>query len=168
MNSTRRSFLLNPALLTLARNAQADVPPVRAITRAPGHHWFGYYDKLQFDPTSRYVLGMRVGFEHRSPRADDVIRLGVIDLRDGDRWQDLGESRAWNWQQGCMLQWVPGSNTDVIWNDRRDGRFVSVIKNFQTGKERVIGAPVYTLSPNGREAVYPDFRRLNDCRPGYG
>jgi len=168
MNTTRRSFLLSPALLALAGKAQADLPPVRAITRAPGHHWFGYYDKLQFDPTSRYVLGMRVDFEHRSPRADDVIQLGVIDLRDGDRWQDLGESRAWNWQQGCMLQWVPGSKTDVIWNDRRDGRFVSVIRNFKTGKERVIDAPVYTLSPNGREAVYPDFRRLNDCRPGYG
>ncbi|MBL0161706.1 MAG: hypothetical protein IPP47_32295 [Bryobacterales bacterium] len=168
MNTTRRSFLLSPALLALAGKAQADLPPVRAITRAPGHHWFGYYDKLQFDPTSRYVLGMRVDFEHRSPRADDVIQLGVIDLRDGDRWQDLGKSRAWNWQQGCMLQWVPGSKTDVIWNDRRDGRFVSVIRNFKTGKERVIDAPVYTLSPNGREAVYPDFRRLNDCRPGYG
>ena len=27
---------------------------------------------------------------------------------------------------------------------------------------------IYTLSPDGKSAVYPDFRRLNDCRPGYG
>ncbi|MBI5280293.1 MAG: hypothetical protein HY858_01335 [Candidatus Solibacter usitatus] len=147
---------------------QAGSPAVRAITKPPGHHWFGYYDKLQFDPTSRYALGMKVDFEHRSPGAEDVIRLGVIDTEDGDRWQDLGETRAWNWQQGAMLQWVPGSKTDVIWNDRRDGRFVSVIKNVRTGKARVLAAPVYALNPDGRSAIYPDFARLNDCRPGYG
>lgn len=56
--------------------------PVRAITRGPRFHWFGYYDKLQFDPTGRYVLGMEVDFEHRSPRADDVIRIGMVDLAD--------------------------------------------------------------------------------------
>ncbi len=148
--------------------ADAEAPPVRAITRPPGYHWFGYYDKLQFDPSSRYVLGMSVDFEHRSPRADDVIRLGVIDTTDGDRWQDLGETCAWNWQQGAMLQWVPGSTSEVIWNDRQDGRFVSVIKDVKTGRSRTLPAPVYTLSPDGRTAVYPDFRRLDDCRPGYG
>src|SRR4051794_14980982 len=85
------------------------LPPVRAITRGPKFHWFGYYDHLQFDPTGRYVLGMEVAFEHRSPGPDDVVKVGMIDLQDGDRWIELGESRAWNWQQGCMLQWLPGS-----------------------------------------------------------
>ena len=33
--------------------------PVRAITKGPKFHWFGYYDKFQFDPTNRYVLGMK-------------------------------------------------------------------------------------------------------------
>ena len=44
-------------------------PPanMRAITKGPGFHWFGYYDKLQFDPTGRFVLGMEVDFEHRRP-----------------------------------------------------------------------------------------------------
>src|SRR5688500_11625242 len=39
------------------------LPPIRRITRGPGFHWFGYYDKLQFDPAGRLVLGMRVEFE---------------------------------------------------------------------------------------------------------
>ncbi len=54
------------------------LPPVRAITRGPKFHWFAYYDKLQFDPTGRYVLGMEVDFQHRSPRPDDVIRMGMV------------------------------------------------------------------------------------------
>src|SRR4051794_6218855 len=144
------------------------LPPVRAITRGPAHHWFGYYDKREFDPTGRYVLGMEVAFEHRSPRPDDVIKVGMVDLNAGDRWIELGESRAWNWQQGCMLQWLPGSKTEVIWNDRQGDRFIARIKDVRTGKERVLSAPVYALSPDGRWAMFPDFRRLNDTRPGYG
>lgn len=166
---TRRAFTISPALLSMARKGFAgDLPPVRAITKPPGHHWFGYYDKLQFDPAGRYALGMRVDFEHRSPRADDVIRIGMVDTEDGDRWLDLGESRAWNWQQGSMLQWIPGSKEEVAWNDAEGGGFVTRILNVKTGKKRTLPAPFYTLSPDGKEAVAPDFRRLNDCRPGYG
>ena len=78
---------------------------MRAVTRGPKHHWFAYYDKWQFDPTDRFLLGMEVDFEHRSVKADDVIKVGMIDFQDNDRWIELGETRAWCWQQGCMLQW---------------------------------------------------------------
>lgn len=161
---SRRSLLLAPLTLT------AQQAPVRAITRGPHFHWFGYYDKLQFDPDSRRVLGMQVRFEHRSPAPDDEIRLGVIDLSDNDRWTEIGSTKAWNWQQGCMLQWVPGSRDEVIWNTRndREKRFESVILNLRSGKKRTLPNPVYALSPDGRSAIYPDFRRLNDTRPGYG
>jgi hypothetical protein len=144
------------------------LPPVRALTRGPKHHWFGYYDKRELDPSGRYVLGMEVGFEHRTPRPDDVIGLGMVDLRNGDRWIPLGESRAWCWQQGCMLQWLPGSNRQVIWNDREGDRFVSRILDVTTRTLRTVGAPVYAISPDGQWAIAPDFRRLHDTRPGYG
>ena len=98
--------------------------PVSRLTNTNAHHWFGYYDKLQFDPTSRYVLGMSVPFEHRSPTADDVIQVGMVDLEDNDRWIEFGQSNAWNWQQGCMLQWIPGTKSQVLWNDRVGDRFV--------------------------------------------
>jgi len=140
----------------------------RAITREPGYHWFGYYDKLQFDPTSRYVLGMEVRFQHRSPTAQDEIRVGMVDLADGDRWIDLGRSRAWCWQQGCMLQWVPGTAGTVIWNDRDGDRYVARLLDISTGKQWTIPSPVYALAPDGRTAVVPDFRRIQDMRPGYG
>jgi len=148
-------------------------PPIRAITEGPNYHWFGYYDKLQFDPTSRYVLGMEVDFEHRSPTADDVIKVGMIDLRDGDRWIELGSTRAWCWQQGCMLQWRPGSRNEVVWNDRRcDGSggdtFFCHVMNVETREERTLPHPIYTIGPDGKSAVAPDFSRINDMRPGYG
>ena len=154
---------------------QEDVPkrieswvPVRPLTHGPAYHWFGYYDKLEFDPSGRYVLGMEVDFEDRSPGPEDVIKVGMVDLLDNDRWIELGETRAWNWQQGCMLQWRPGSETEVLWNDREGGRFVCHILDIKTRKKRTIPYPIYTVSPDGRIAMSADFRRINDMRPGYG
>jgi len=142
--------------------------PIRAITSGPGYHWFGYYDKLQFDPSDTLVLSMRVGFEGRSPRPEDRIEIGVINLGAGHAWTTLGTSAAWCWQQGCMLQWMPGFDASIIWNDREGDRFVSHILDMRTGTKTTIPHPVYALSPTGRTAVTTDFRRINDMRPGYG
>jgi hypothetical protein len=142
--------------------------PIRRITHGPKHHWFGYYDKLQVDPSGRYALAMEVNFEGRSPGPDDEIRVGMVDLNDGDHWIELGRSLAWCWQQGCMLQWIPGSKRTAVWNDREGGRFVSRLLDVLSGQERTLPLAVYTLSPDGRTALSTDFRRLNDVRPGYG
>ena len=154
----------------LARSAAGEgpPPPVRQITRGPKHHWFAYYDKLEFDPSGRYVLGMEVDFEHRSPRPGDAIKVGMIDLQDGDRWIELGQSTAWCWQQGCMLQWRPGSQTEVLWNDRQGDHYVCHILDVRTRQRRTIPHPIYAVSPDGRWAVANDFRRVKDTRPGYG
>lgn len=168
---SRRHFLaaLTAAACTRSLRAAADeLPPVRAITRGPKFHWFGYYDKLQFDPTSRFLLSNEVDFEHRTPRPDDVIRVGLVDTADKDRWIELGSTKAWNWQQGCMLQWLPGSKNEVLWNDRIDDQFVCRILNTETKAERVLESPLYCVSPDGTWGLTCDFRRLNDCRPGYG
>ncbi len=142
--------------------------PCRAITQGPKFHWFGYYDKLQFDPTDRYVLSNQVDFEHRSPAHDDEIEVGMIDLQHDQRWTTLGASRAWCWQQGCMLQWRPQTNDEVLWNDRAEGHFVCRVCNVKTGQLRTISKPVYTVSPHGRWGLSVDFARINNMRPGYG
>ena len=181
MSQSRRQFLkhaalaspalaaIAPRLLRAAEGAPEELlPPLRQITRGPKFHWFGYYDKYQFSPDNRFILSNEVDFEHRSPTADDVIRIGMIDTHDGDKWFELGETRAWNWQQGCMLQWVPGSQNEILWNDRDGDRFVCHIMNVETRNRRTIPHPVYNLSPDGKTGIAPDFARLNDCRPGYG
>ena len=156
------------ALDTPVPAADVTLPPVRTITKGPNFHWFGYYDKLEFDPSGRYVLGMEVDFEHRPPRPDDTVAVGMVDLKEGDRWIELGRSKAWCWQQGCMLQWLPGSKTKVVWNDRDGDRFVCRILDVATKALSTLPEPIYAVSPDGRTAVAADFRRLHDLRPGYG
>ncbi len=142
--------------------------PLRPITRGPRSHWFGYYDKFEFDPSDRYVLAMEVGFDDRSPTPEDSVTLGYIDLGDGDRWVPFAKSRAWAWQQGCMLQWLPGSKRKVIYNDLRGGRYVAVIRDVFSGEERVLPRPIYTVDPSGKLALSVNFARIRETRPGYG
>lgn len=176
--NTRRHFLQQVLAGTAAcaswkcflQAADTDdkLPPVRQLTKGPKYHWFGYYDKLQFDPTGRYILGMQVGFEGRSPKSEDELRIGMVDTAENDKWIELGKTTAWGWQQGCMLQWIPGSASEIIWNDRDGDHYISRILDVKTGRERAIPHAIYTLAPDGKTGIVPDFRRLNDARPGYG
>jgi len=159
------ALLTLPSALSLAKSLNL---PVRALTKGPKYHWFGYYDKMQFNQSNTRVLGMEVDFEMRSPTKDDVIKMGVVDLQNGDKWTEIGESRVWGWQQGCMLQWVPGSDSKVIWNDRRGDEFVSILKDLDTGEERIIPKAIYTLSADGKSAIGTDFARIQNYRKGYG
>lgn len=172
---TRRRFLATAAAVAgtglIGKHigaSESSLPPVRQITRGPKFHWFGYYDKWEFDPTNRFVLGMEVNFEHRSPRPEDRIKVGMVDLHNGDEWIELGETTAWCWQQGCMLQWLPGSATEILWNDRQKDRYVCHILDVRTKERRTIDHAIYAVSPDGTWAVTLDFRRVNEMRPGYG
>ena len=142
--------------------------PVSRLTNTNAHHWFGYYDKLQTDPTGRYALCMEVDYCFRTPTADDIIKIGMVDLKENNKWIDLGTSHSWGWQQGCMLQFIPGSNDEVIWNDRKDGKFISRIVNIHSKKERILPHAVYTLAPNGKFGVGTNFTRIQYVRRGYG
>ncbi|TWU33415.1 hypothetical protein [Novipirellula artificiosorum] len=175
-HSTRRqaikSMVAATAMPAITANAFTDsnksLLPVRTITQGPQHHWFGYYDKLQFDPSNRYVLSNQVAFEHRTPKADDEIRVGMVDTHEKDQWIPLGKSHAWGWQQGCMLQWRPGSTTEVVWNDREGDRYVCRVMDVKTRKQRTLPRPIYALSGDGSYAITADFSRIQRMRPGYG
>lgn len=142
--------------------------PCRAITRGPRHHWFGYYDKREFDPTGQRVLANEVAFEGRSPTGSDRITVGYVDTSDNDKWYPIGSSNAWGWQQGCMLQWLGPDGKQILWNDRQDDSFVCRIYSTETKTVRTLNKPIYTLSPDGSFGLSADFRRIDNLRPGYG
>ncbi|HPD16410.1 MAG TPA: hypothetical protein PLE19_15765 [Planctomycetota bacterium] len=122
---------------------------------------FFFYQCLQFDPTDRYVLGMRVYIQNREVRPTDRADIGLIDLQDGCKWTKIGETTAWNWQQGARAQWRPASN-EVVWNDRADDKshYVCRVYDYKTGARRVLPRPIYALSPDGTTALTHDFERM--------
>ena len=147
------------------------IEPVRVTspgtTERPTDHGFFFYncqheELLQFDPSGRYLLALRVFVEGRDVRADDKAVVGIVDLAKDNLWTEIGESTAWNWQQGNRLQWIPGSSEEIVWNDRaEDGQgFVSRIYNTRTQQTRTLPKPIYTISPDGRTALTHDFERM--------
>jgi hypothetical protein len=122
---------------------------------------FFFYQCLQFDPTGRYLLGMRVYFQNRLVEPTDRADIGFIDLKGAHKWTKIGETTAWNWQQGARLQWRPGSD-EIVWNSRSDDgkKYVCSVYNFRTGKARTLPRPIYDLSPDGATALTHDFERM--------
>ena len=122
---------------------------------------FFFYQCLQFDATGRYLLGMRVYVQNRVVQPTDTGDIGFVDFKDGYKWTKIGETTAWNWQQGARLQWRPGSD-EIVWNDRSDDgkKYVCRVYNFRTGKRRTLPRPIYDLSPDGAFALTHDFERM--------
>ncbi len=132
------------------------------------HYFFGYYGISPWSQDERYLLGMRVNFINRHPTIEDKADILLKD-NENNEIEKIGETNTWCWQQGCMLQWLgPDFNSNIIYNDMKEGRFVSVIKNIKSGKEKIIDFPVYAISSDGKTALTLNFSRLNETRKGYG
>jgi hypothetical protein len=163
-----RGYERHPALYRWLHFGRA-ADPVRPVTAGPRHHFFGYYDKSPWNASGRRLLGHEAGFNDRAPGAGDSVAIGLIDPAGGRPFERLTESRAWNWQQGAMLQWHPAQPDNVfVHNDRRDDRFVGVVRDIAKGELAVIDRPIYAILPDGRTAFSVDFARLAVHRPGYG
>ncbi len=143
--------------------------PIR-ITKSDREHLFAsYYGINSFNRSERYATVLETDIKFRLPEETDPAVLGLVDLESLE-FIPLTETRAWNFQQGCMAHWL-GTSPDslIIYNDFRERRYVSVIMNVFTRKElKVIPYPVSAVSPDGKEAISINFSRLRLTRPDYG
>jgi len=90
-----------------------------------------------------------------------VADIGYFDLQQGNQWTKIGTTTAWNWQQGCRLQWRLNSD-EIAWNDRADdnSHFITKLYNFKTKATRTLPRPIYHISPDGKHATSEDFQRI--------
>ena len=132
-------------------------------------YFFGYYDKSPWDASDRYMLCLRVKETYKEVAPKEPADIILIDTHDNNSYEVLGQTRSWNVQQGCMLQWLgPDFSERIIYNDFRNGKYCSVILNIKTKEEIVIDMPVYSVSDDGKFALTLDFSRLHRLRKGYG
>lgn len=117
-------------------------------------YFFGYYDKSPWDITDRYMLCLKANDTWSDVSPKEKADILLIDTEksesDPERVKKIAETSAWNVQQSCMLQWLgPDFKDRILFNDYRDGKYVSVILNLKTMTEKIIPAPVYTVSSDG-------------------
>jgi hypothetical protein len=124
--------------------------------------FFGYFG---LQPWSRD--GFRYLFHKWRSSRGSTVEVCVHDGRTGSS-EVLGESRAWNFQQGSLAQWLCLDGTEcVAFNDALHRRLVCRIVTL-AGRERILKWPIQALRPSGTEALSLNYRRLARMRPEYG
>ncbi len=143
--------------------------PIQITNNDKEHFFASYYGINSFSANQKYATVLETDIQYVLPSEDQPATLGLVDL-ESKEFIPIAQTRAWNFQQGCMAHWL-GYSPDslIIYNDLRDGKFVSVILNVHTKDEvKVIPHPVSAVSPDGKEAISINFARLRITRTDYG
>lgn len=143
--------------------------PIQLVDNGYEHFFASYYGINSFSRNQKYATVLETDIKYRLPTEDDPATLGLVDLETNE-FIPLTTTRAWNFQQGCMAHWLATSpDTMIIYNDLRDGRFISVILNVHTKEEvKTIPHPVSAVSLDGKKAISINFSRIRQTRTDYG
>jgi hypothetical protein len=180
MDMTRRQFVAGAgtagclgttmgtaaAFVSLGRDAPRC--RVQQLTQGPHHHFFGYYGICPWNQSGRYLLSLQTSFQDHMPGRDEPAVIGLVQATTG-KFRAVGETSAWNFQQGAMLHWNPlQPESEVIYNDRRGNEIVSVMLDVNTGRMRRLPRAVSAVSHNGRWALSLTYGRMGRLRPVVG
>lgn len=150
---------------------QKTIKPEHADRISPddsGQYMHGFYNIQPWDRMGRRLLIHRLPFIDRMPTGMEPAELGLLDT-DSRTFTPFAQTRAWNFQLGCLAHWMDDAAglERVLYNDKRNGRFVSVLRDTQSEEAQVYDCPIFTVSHDGRHALGYDFARLQPLRPGY-
>ena len=141
--------------------------PCRRVGDGSQHHFFGYYNKSNWDPSNRLLAAQRTPWLDKYLTPDACATVGYFDTQDGDHFHAVGETSAWNWQMGSQLQWLDGApGRQLVYNDRtgdmtaRYPGFGAVVVDIITQERRVLPLPVYVVAPSSAWALSVNYRRL--------
>ena len=138
------------------------VSECQAMTSGPKEHLFAsYFGINSWDSTQRYATVLETNIQDRLPTEKEPATLGLVDMKTMV-FLPLTQTHAWNFQQGCMAHWL-GTAPDrlIIFNDFREGKFVSVIMDVHAKRElKTIPHPISAVSPDGTAAISINFARI--------
>ncbi len=174
----KRCYQLGMYAISPKLKSEGDI--IRVSPNNKMEYFFGYYDKSPWDATGKYMLCLRARntWSNVAPsESADIILINVdansnhegFELVDGAWIKKIANTKAWNVQQSCMLQWLgPNFDQEILYNDFRNGKYCCVRLNVWTGEDKALPLPVYTVSDDGKTAMSLDFSRLHRLRKGYG
>jgi WD40 repeat protein len=165
----------NPNLKMGIRNVYqriCDIVPVKEADSLYQMHvregfYFGFHDKCPWSQNNTMLLANRFDIPLRMPRSDDRLTVGYFTGEDQRVFNEISETRAWNWQQGCMLQWV-GDTDNVVFNDFDGKSHVAKIYDVCGNLKKTLPVAIGAVSPDGNWALSYSFERCNVYSPGYG
>ncbi|MBP3193925.1 hypothetical protein [Natronogracilivirga saccharolytica] len=165
----------SPALKSLARDfyqSLFDLVPVKKvwsknpITVREGY-FFGFHDHCPFSADNTMLLANRYDIPLRMPEKGESVEVGYFSGSNWETFTPLCKSRAWNWHQGCKLQWR-GNLNQLVFNDFAHGKTISRIYCIDTGTLRDLPEAISSISGDGQYGIGYSFARVQKCMPGYG
>lgn len=145
-----------------ALHQDARIVTVAEWIQAPlgdGDHFFGYYDKSPWSADMRQLVMHRI--------VGGEMEILVCD-RETKSVRVLGKSRAWNYQQGSMAQWLPSSpRPAVVYNDIAGQELITRLVILDE-ESRIIPFPIQVVHPRLPMALSLNYKRLMWLRPDYG
>jgi hypothetical protein len=161
------------AFCLLAATAQSPLPKyhLKASTSGPKHHFFGYYGIPPWNKSQTHRVALESDFQDHLPEPHEAAAIGLVNATTGG-FRKIGETRAWNLQQGAMLHWNSlAADGEIIFNDRKKDNpagIISIVLDVKTGMRRELPRAVSAVSRNGRYALSLTYGRLRRMRPVVG
>ena len=127
--------------------------------------WFGFHDKSPFSPDCEMILFLGADFDHRMPQVDETVSIYIRALNSNNSREKISESLAWNWHQGCMLQWI--NNDRIGYNTYKNDKPAFFIIDKKGSITDEIPYHINSVCQNKIGIGY-DFEWVNQLMPGYG
>lgn len=130
------------------------------------HVFFGYYDIQNLNQEENLLL-VHVAKKNANTK-HDTVELGFYDLIN-KRYCNFAQSRAWCWQQGARLRWNPLNDSQVLYNDIENEKFVTRVFDINEKKLiKTIPMALYDVDKKMKYGISVNFARIQRLRPGYG
>ncbi|WP_175990103.1 hypothetical protein [Bacillus sp. Marseille-Q1617] len=119
--------------------------------------FYGYYDKSPW-------LNENILY-HEVINNSSKVNLVLWETANKKK-KIIGNSNAWNFQQGSMLQWI--EEDKIIFNDIVEDKLVAKVISPEGIILNVLDYPIQALNPNGKNYLSINYKRLFDCKTEYG
>ncbi len=130
--------------------------------------FFGYFNTPQVSADDKKLLALKIERFDRVPEPNDIAEVGFFDLEKKDyKFNKVGETNSFNWQQGAQLQFLgPDFKEKIIWNFFDGKSYKSRIYDLANNSFYDVPA-IYNPLPNGKFAITIDYERHYWYRRGY-
>ena len=141
--------------------------PIQKISYNREESFFGYYDKSPMSENSQHIIFHSSIFQ-TSNKPEPGRNLNIILLNTKDnKFHKIGETSAWNWQQGSRLQWIDSNRFVFNDFDRNKNEYVARIFNVEENNfENDLDFPVNDVFND--MSISLNYDRLTLLSPDYG
>jgi hypothetical protein len=141
--------------------------PIKKISFGREESFFGYYDKSPMSKNGNYLIFHSSTFPtSNTPEADKSLNIILLNVKN-NKFYKIGETNAWNWQQGSRLQWI--DNNRFVFNDfdRSKNAYIARIFNVKKNDfENNLDFPVNDVF--SEISLSLNYDRLTLLTPDYG